>query len=42
MVNFAGDAVYFDVLKDKKAFKFPPGHATKLTNFITEIKGDKK
>ena len=26
----------------KKAFKFPPGHATKIINFITEIKGDKK
>ena len=40
--NFAGDADYVGILKDKKAFKFPPGHAAKLINFITEIKGDKK
>ena len=37
-VNFAGDADYFGVLKEKKTIKFLPGHAAKLINFITEIK----
>ena len=35
--NFAGDEDYFGILKAKKAFKCPPGHAAKLVQFITKI-----
>ena len=34
--NFPGDKAYFGQVRGK-TFKFPPGHAAKLKNFISEI-----